>query len=138
MPTPDSIMKAVSLRLSPDQDLLAVLDEIAERDQLGVACVLTCVGSLTEAVLRFADREEPTKLSGPFEIVSLTGTLSSHGSHCHISVSDHQGKTIGGHLLPGCVVYTTAEIVLGVITDQQFLRSYDPNTGYEELDIQSS
>ena len=135
---PGSSMNAIALRLSPGQDLLAALDEIAERNQLGAACVLTCVGSLIEAVLRFADQEELAKLSGPFEIVSLTGTLSSHGSHCHISISDQQGKTLGGHLLPGCLVYTTAEIILGVITGQQFLRSYDPKTGYEELDIRSS
>ncbi len=138
MMNPGSSMNAIALRLSPGQDLLAALDEIAERNQLGAACVLTCVGSLIEAVLRFADQEELAKLSGPFEIVSLTGTLSSHGSHCHISISDQQGKTLGGHLLPGCLVYTTAEIILGVITGQQFLRSYDPKTGYEELDIRSS
>ncbi len=138
MTTPGSSVNAVALRLSPGQDLLAALDEISEKHELKAACVLTCVGSLTVAVLRFADWKEPAELTGPFEIVSLTGTLSSHGSHCHISISDQQGKTIGGHLLPGCLIYTTAEIVLGVINDQQILRSYDPKTGYDELDILSS
>lgn len=39
--------------------------------------MLTCVGSLTRAVLRFANQEEAVTLEGHFEIVvSLTGVFS--------------------------------------------------------------
>jgi predicted DNA-binding protein with PD1-like motif len=96
------------------------------------------VGSLTRATLRYANRNEPTVLTGHFEIVSLSGILSRHGSHFHIAISDGQGRTIGAHLLPGSAVYTTAEIVLGILPDLRFLRTFDPQTGYPELDIQTS
>jgi predicted DNA-binding protein with PD1-like motif len=75
-------------------------------------------------------------LQDKFEIVSLVGTLSTHGIHLHISISDKDGKTIGGHLEKGCLIYTTAEIVIGVSEDFIFVRTVDENTGYKELEIQ--
>jgi predicted DNA-binding protein with PD1-like motif len=50
--------------------------------------------------------------TGKFEIVSLTGTLSVGCHHLHVAIADSTGAVFGGHLLPGCVVRTTAEIVL--------------------------
>jgi predicted DNA-binding protein with PD1-like motif len=63
------------------------------------------------------------------------GTLSLHGIHLHISISDKNGKTIGGHLVEGCIIYTTAEIVIGTSEDFIFMRAVDQNTGYKELEI---
>ena len=60
-----------------------------------------------------------------FEIVSVTGTVSIHGSHIHVSISDEDGKTIGGHLVSGCKIYTTVEIVLAVFDDVVYKRSYN-------------
>lgn len=128
-------MKLYAFRLRPGQDLKAELDAFAQREQLEAACVLTCVGSLTHAVLRFANRNAATELAGPFEIVSLTGTLSRHGSHYHIAISDGEGRTYGAHLLDGCRVYTTAEIVLAALPGLSFQRTHDPETGYPELAI---
>lgn len=94
-------MKSHSLRLKPGEDIAESLDEFARRQHLQAACVLTCVGSLRKAVLRYANQEEACVLQGHFEIVSLTGILSEHGSHYHIAIADEQGRTIGAHLLPG-------------------------------------
>ncbi|MGZ3949956.1 MAG: PPC domain-containing DNA-binding protein, partial [Flavisolibacter sp.] len=70
-----------------------------------------------------------------FEIVSLTGTVSVNGCHIHISISDETGRTIGGHLLEGNVVYTTAEIVIQESEDLIFSREMDVATGWKELQI---
>lgn len=126
----------IAVRLRPGQDLLIELERIAAERSIEAACVLTCVGSLTRAVLRFANQEKSTELEGHFEIVSLTGVLSCHGSHFHIAVSDGTGKTFGAHLMKGSMVYTTAEIVLAVLPEYCFQRTFDPQTGYPELDIQ--
>ncbi len=75
-------------------------------------------------------------MEGKFEIVSLTGVLSVHGSHYHIAISDGEGRTYGAHLMDGSEIYTTAEIVLAEPGRCAFLRSFDPQTGYPELDIQ--
>ncbi len=129
-------MKTLALRLHPGDDLKASLDSFVSTQHLSAACVVTCVGSLGRAVLRFADQEDPSTLQGKFEIVSLTGVLSVHGSHCHIAIADSKGRTTGAHLLEGCLVYTTAEIVLLALDDYVFLRSFDEQTSYLELEIQ--
>ena len=115
---------------------MVALDSFAQANQLEAACVLTCVGSLRKAVLRFANQEQATTLDGKFEIVALTGVLSIHGSHYHVAISDGEGRTYGAHLLEGSEIYTTAEIVLASLDDLRFARSFDPQTGYPELDIQ--
>ena len=79
-------------------------------------------------------------LAGPFEIVSLTGTLACGGDedscvkHLHISLSDAQGRVVGGHLVR-LEVETTAEIVLGELEDLVFTREHDPATGFGELTV---
>lgn len=134
----NSAMIPIALRLRPGQDILTELERIAEQREIEAACVLSCAGSLTTARLRYANRTEATVLKGHFEIVFLSGHVSRHGSHFHIAIADGQGRTIGAHLLPGCVVYTTAEIVLGVLPGLSFLRTFDPQTGFPELDIQTT
>lgn len=130
-------MRTFALRLHPGQDLMLELERFVQSEHLASACVLTCVGSLRQAVLRYANQETAAHLEGKFEIVSLTGVMSHNGSHYHIAISDTTGRTIGAHLLEGCLVYTTAEIVLAEIPGLEFLRTFDPHTGYPELDIQS-
>ena len=129
-------MKTLALRLKPGEDPLTALDAFAQTNQLEAACILTCVGSLRKAALRFANQEQTTTLEGHFEIVSLTGVFSLHGGHYHIAISDGEGRTYGAHLMAGSEVYTTAEIVLASLNDFRFLRTDDPQTGYPELDIQ--
>ncbi|MFQ3619060.1 MAG: PPC domain-containing DNA-binding protein [Cyanobacteriota bacterium] len=131
-------MMAIALRLSPQQDLKAELDALAIAQNLEAACIITCVGSLTRAVLRLAGHSEPTTYDGRFEIVSLVGLLSRHGGHYHMAIADPNGRTLGGHVLAGCQVYTTAEIVIGILPHTCFRRELDPATGYRELTIEQT
>lgn len=131
-------METLSLRMHPEQDLIKELDQLIEKRSIEAACILTCVGSLTVANLRFANQESTQKFEGHFEIVSLTGVMSRHGSHYHIAIADKTGKTIGAHAMEGCKIYTTAEIVIGIIPNCSFLRTFDPQTGYPELEVVSS
>ena len=75
-------------------------------------------------------------VKGHFEIVSLVGTLSQKGeSHLHMCLSDNKGSCVGGHLLKGSKVFTTAEIVIGEALDLEFARIHDGATPWEELRI---
>ena len=85
--------------------------------------------------MRFANQKGGTNAEGHFEVVSLVGTVSTNGSHLHISVSDSAGKTVSGHLLDGNLVYTTAEIVLQEDDSYHFTREKDGSTPWEELQI---
>jgi predicted DNA-binding protein with PD1-like motif len=75
---------------------------------------------------------------GPFEILSLTGTISNDGVHLHCSLSDESGQVWGGHLCKGSLIHTTAEIVLGLLEDHRLSREFDPKTGYPELVVRSN
>jgi len=130
-----STLETCTIRLKPGDDLKKFIDEPAATYHIKAGVIITCVGSLTRASIRFAGESATTVLSGPLEIVSLTGTFSINGSHLHIAVSDATGKTIGGHLKEGNAVYTTAEICLGFLPDLLFTREKDETTGYPELMI---
>ncbi|MET4076124.1 PPC domain-containing DNA-binding protein [Hymenobacter sp. UYCo722] len=134
MPTAHhSSLKTYALRLKPGDDLRQQLTAFVQQNHLVAGTMITCVGSLTVATLRLANQEGPSVYKGHFEIVSLVGTLSTNGSHLHLAVSDSTGRTIGGHLLDGCRVYTTAEIVLGELPQLEFGRETDATFGYQEL-----
>lgn len=122
-----------AVRLKPGQDLKRELMQLARDQHIKAGCVLTCVGSLQAANLRFANQPEGTPLSGKFEIVSLVGTFSDETMHVHLSIADSTGATLGGHLMEGNLVYTTAELVIGSLPRTEFARETDPTYGYKEL-----
>lgn len=127
-------MRSFTFRLKPGQDLFDSIEEIVKENKIEAGCVLSSVGSLTHATLRLANRSYYNEYDGHFEIVSMTGTVSIHGSHIHVAISDGDGITTGGHLVSGCKIYTTAEIVLAVFDDQVYKRElFENDSGYEEL-----
>ncbi|MBL7760670.1 MAG: DNA-binding protein [Sediminibacterium sp.] len=125
----------LAFRLKPGQDLYRSIDSVVKLNKINAGWMVTCSGSLTDYHIRFANMPEGARDTGHFEIVSLAGTLSSEGSHLHLSVSDSTGKTIGGHLLEGCTVYTTAEIVIAASDEFVFSREEDGTTPWKELQI---
>ena len=125
-----------AFRLCPGQDLKQELLNYAATQGIGAAAILTCVGSLSRTALRYAGRRDGTIRSGMFEIVSMVGTLGEGGGHLHVSLSDENGAMFGGHVLDGCLVHTTAEVVLAELPGLVFHRETDPETGYRELVIQ--
>ena len=125
-----------AFRLKPGADLKRSIQSFVTENKLTAAWITTCVGSLTYYNIRFANQPAGSSGEGHFEIVSLTGTLSVNGSHMHISISDSTGKTIGGHLMEGCIVYTTAEIVIQSSDQLVFKREKDGSTPWEELKVE--
>ena len=111
------------------------MKNLQSKKKIKAGGISTCAGSLTQYNIRFANQPEGSSDIGHYEIVSLTGTISANGSHLHISISDSTGKTIGGHLLRGCKIYTTAEIVILSSSTFQFKREKDGTTPWEELQI---
>jgi predicted DNA-binding protein with PD1-like motif len=99
------------------------------------AFVLLAIGSLTQANLRFAAAESPTLLVEPLEVLSLAGSVTPQGAHLHASVSSADGRVLGGHLGYGCVVRTTAEVLLAVLPEWELSRAHDPISGYNELAV---
>ena len=126
-------MKVVPLRLAPGDDLRQALETWMGEQQEQAGCVISAVGSLSVAQLRYGGAAEATTIRGNLEILSLAGTLSPYGAHLHIAIAVSSGDVIGGHLGPGSLVRTTAELVIGLLPDWRFSRELDPATGASEL-----
>ncbi|NQV09761.1 MAG: DNA-binding protein [Cyanobacteria bacterium] len=128
-------MRVVPLRLTPGADLRLVLEAWIRAQSEQAGCVISGIGSLSVARLRWAGQEAITTLTGDLEILSLAGSLSPDGVHLHIALADSQGAVVGGHLCGGSLVRTTAELVLALLPEWRFKRELDPATGFTELQI---
>lgn len=130
-------MQTLPLRIGAGHDLRAVLAALVAQHQVSAAFVLQGIGSLSVAQIRYAGRPEFTELRGDLEILTLGGSLSPDGPHLHVSVSDADGRVSGGHLGPGCIVRTTAEVLVALLPRHRFERALDPDTGFLELFVHS-
>lgn len=123
-------------RLTAGQDLKAELLNLCHKHNIKAGSIISSVGCLNNLHLRLAGGSTYLKREGDFEIISLNGTLSQYGLHLHLSVADSQGHCLGGHLQEGCLINTTAEIILVEFKDLLFKREFDTATGYKELVVE--
>jgi predicted DNA-binding protein with PD1-like motif len=130
-------LQPLPLRLSPGDDLRACV-EAALAGRGRAAYLLQGIGSLSVARLRYAGRPEPTELRGDLEILTVAGSVAPDGAHLHMSVSDADGRVYGGHVAAGCIVRTTAELLLALLPAHEFAREHDPATGFSELAVRPS
>jgi uncharacterized protein len=128
-------IRPLPLRFAAGTDLRAALAAILAEQNCEAGFVLQAIGSLSTARIRFAGKDTIDELHGDLEILTLAGSLSTDGVHLHISVSDAVGRVTGGHMGEGCIVRTTAEVLVGLLTGHRFTRAHDAQTGYPELVI---
>ena len=76
------------------------------------------------------------RIDEPCEIVSLNGTVSEVRCHLHIALSKEDLSTVGGHLVEGCIVNTTCELVVGILDGWHYGVEQDEQTGYDEIVFQ--
>ncbi|HEV7618265.1 MAG TPA: PPC domain-containing DNA-binding protein [Burkholderiaceae bacterium] len=128
-------MRAFPIRIPPGRDLRAALESVLAEQRVTAAFVLQGIGSLSVAQLRLAGAKQSTELRGDLEILTLAGSLSPDGAHLHITVADAQGHVLGGHVASGCIVRTTAEVLLALLPEHRFAREPDTVSGFNELAI---
>ncbi len=107
-------MHPLALKLDPGSDPRQRLEQEARTRSVS-GFVVSAVGNLSRASLRFPGQPRPTVLEGELEIISLTGTVDPRAVHLHLSVSDGEGRVIGGHLEAGSRVHTGAELLVAVV-----------------------
>ncbi|MCP9850041.1 PPC domain-containing DNA-binding protein [Cyanobium sp. Morenito 9A2] len=127
------LAELISLRLVPGDDLRGALEVLVRERAMAAAWVASAIGSLQGLVVRPAGSDRALQLAGPWELLSLQGSLGSGGVHLHLTAADAEGHCRGGHLLAGNVIRTTAEIALLLPGAVRFERQLDPATGYREL-----
>ena len=132
------VMSYQPLRIPAGSDLRRALEQAALVKDGGSAFVISGIGSLGVARLRLAAADAETLLEGPFEILSLSGTLTPDGAHLHMAIADADGRVLGGHVCYGNEVRTTAEVLLAALPGWALARELDPQTGYRELVVRRS
>jgi hypothetical protein len=130
-------MKTLPLRLAPGQDLRSALAGVLAEHGAAAGFVLQGIGSLRGARLRLAGASEATELEGDIEILTLAGSLSPDGPHLHMALADANGRVLGGHVLAGCAIRTTAEILIALLPGHRFTREPDAASGFDELVVHS-
>jgi len=130
-----SDVRVYAFRLKPKDDLKKSILSFAEENKINAGCIVTCVGSLEQFHIRFANQKNGELKKDSFEIVSLTGTFSKSSAHLHISISDNAGIALGGHLLDDNIIFTTAEIIVLELTELNFKRELDSTYNFNELVI---
>jgi len=140
----------IALRLPPGADVYTTLKEVARQEKIASGLILSGLGSLRQITLRnvrlfpeefpiqdrhriYAPRAEP------MELLALSGNISQRDGevhvHAHAMISSglEEGAVYGGHLLEGCVVFSTVEIVICAIHGMNMIREMDPQTRVVEL-----
>lgn len=131
-------MKTVCKRLRRGDDLLKSIQALAAQQHILAGVVLSGVGCVSRARVRDAGGVRIREIAEPCEIVSLNGTVSQARCHLHIALSKEDLSTVGGHLVEGCTVNTTCELVIGILSDTEFGSEQDGETGYDELTIREA
>lgn len=126
-------MRTICKRLHRGDDLLLSIRRLAEEHEISAAVVLSAVGCVSSARVRDASGVNIQSIDEHCEIVSLNGTVSAVRCHLHIALSKEDLSTVGGHLVEGCIINTTCELVLGVLDGQTIGVEFDEETGYDEL-----
>ena len=128
-------MKSHCFRLKYGEDILIELKKYLSSNNIKAAVLLSSVGCVTKARIRDASGVSIKEIEENMEIISITGTLSKERCHLHIALSKEDLSTIGGHMVEGCLVNTTTEIVLLELKAFEFGSEFDESTGYDELAI---
>lgn len=126
-------MKTICKRLHRGDDLLDEIRVAAQENSIHAGVILSGVGCVSHARLRDASGVAVRELDEPCEIVSLGGTVSAVRCHVHAAISKEDLSMVGGHVLAGCIINTTCELVIGVLSNMTFGVEQDPATGYDEL-----
>lgn len=126
-------MRTICKRLRQGNDLLLSIQTLARDNALQAGVVLSAVGCLSRMRVRDASGVTVRELTENVEIVSLMGTVSAFRTHLHLTCSREDLSCVGGHLVEGCVVNTTCELIIGVLDGRRFGVEQDRATGYDEI-----
>ncbi len=102
--------------------------------------MLIVIGTLNRAVFGFYKDGKYRNIvkEETLEIVSCTGNIVLDEKndiiiHAHVVVSDQNGKAFGGHLMEGCLVGATAELMVVEATGIHVQRFLEDKTNLRLL-----
>lgn len=131
-------VKAVKMfmgKLAHGADLLEEITKICVDQDICLGSV-EALGAVKKARLGYYNQQDHEyhffDLNQTLEITNLTGNISIKDGtpvvHSHVTLSDKDGHTYGGHLVPGTIVFA-CEIKIQVLDGPKFERGFDQETG---------
>ena len=128
----------IVVRMDRGEDIVEQVKVLAEREQIRLASV-RALGTVNDFTVGVFNTETKVygynRFQGPYEIVSLTGTIDTMDgkfyTHLHMSAGNAQGQVFGGHL-NRAVISATCEMIVTVI-DGQVDRQFSEEIGLNLL-----
>jgi predicted DNA-binding protein with PD1-like motif len=135
------IKRVIFARMYPGEDVLESIEAVA-REHSVRSGQLSLIGAVSKAKLGYFHTEaveyRDFMVNEDVEVVSCIGDISTHNGnlvvHAHMVVADEAGKCWGGHLMAGCEVSVTIELVI-IETEIELIRKRDDVTGLNLLHI---
>ena len=127
-------------KIDKGEEIITKVMEICEIENVKLANI-NALGAVDEIEIGLFDTKEKKyysqKFSGDFEIVSLTGSITTKDgklyNHIHIAVGDREYKVIGGHLSKA-VVSATCELFMHIV-DGVVERNFNDEVGLNLLKL---
>lgn len=115
-------------------DLLRELTALCEGNNITLGWI-QAIGAVQKANVGFYDQETREysykNLDMPMEILNLTGNVSLKDGkpfvHAHITLADEEGRSFGGHLAEGTIVFA-CEFILHHFSGAVYTRVFDKDT----------
>lgn len=122
-------------RLQHNSDLLQDILDFASREGIKAA-FFSALGAVQKVTLAYyhqdAKKYEDITFNEHLEVVACFGNISVKDGqphiHAHGVFTDKKGKSIGGHIQPGTIIFA-GEIFLQEIVGEPLNREYDEVTG---------
>lgn len=116
-------------------DLLESLTNVCSDREVRLGRI-KAIGAVQKACLGYYNQKtrtyQFTTFDRPLEITDLTGNVSLKDGkpfvHAHVTLADEAGRSYGGHLAPGTVVFA-CEFILESFEGPAFHRRPDEETG---------
>lgn len=122
------------IRIDKGEEVLTILAKLCKEEKIKVGQI-TGIGATDKITIGLFDSNEKvykkTELTGPMEITSLIGNISSKNDevylHCHINVCNEKMNVFGGHLNE-CFISLTGEIIITVV-EGKIEREFNQSVG---------
>lgn len=128
-------------RIDRGEEILEKLKEISVKENIKLAHVsaLGATNDFTVGVFNVDEKKYyANSFSGNFEIVSLTGTVTTMDgefyAHLHMSAGNDKGEVFGGHL-NRARISATCEMVI-TVTDGMVERKFNEDVGLNLFDFE--
>ena len=140
------IGRVVALRMAPGDDLFGTTLKICREKGIKAGVVLSAAASLQRATLRNVwqfpdpfpindDCRIFTPLNGPLELLQMSGNITQTEAgepylHAHVTISlgRPEATCFGGHLVEGCTIFSTCEMMIAELEDVALMRVMDKHT----------